>query len=550
MKLFTKGLLLIALPSLVELALLSVLFAAQGQAAQAALQASHSKQVLYQASTVLGPLLRQASRLRAAVIVGDASFIDRRAVWIDLNEQLAQLQRLVADNPPQVERVLRMRQAVENYRAQSNQIYNALSDSARPVALAASEGTALPSQIEVFRRQLEVFLAEELRLDSERSKMLASTRVQQRDALVAAVAGSMLIWGLAALALAGNIGQRFAALGAKAERLALGLPLGGTLAGNDEIAELDLVLHQTSERLRRAEGEQAALKEKLEARAEELSRLNDDLRQQTQDNEMFIYSVSHDLRSPLVNLQGFSRELQLSCDELRLTLADAQVSVQERSRLEQVLDGDVRESLHYLRAAVARSALIIDALLRISRAGRLEYHWQRVEVGRVVERVVKRLQAALAERGAELYLEALPPARGDPDAIEQIFTHLIGNAVNYLHPDRPGRIEIGVLALPQAASADAGTDAPPNRAEAATVSPTHTYYVRDNGLGIPAASMPKMFNAFQRLHGNVAQGDGIGLAVVRRIAERHGGRVWVESVENAGATFFVSLPAQPTRMPS
>ncbi|WP_207001498.1 sensor histidine kinase [Trinickia mobilis] len=569
MKLFTKGLLLIAVPSIVELALLGVLFETQGQAAQAALWASRSKQVLYQASTIMDPLLRQASRLRAAIIVDDASFIDKHAVWIDLNDRLEQLQSLVADNPLQLDRVHRMREAVDIYRAQTNQVYEALADGERPIVLAAFEGTPLPPQIQEFRQQLDAFVAEESRLDSERSEALAGTREAQRDALIAAVAGSMLIWGLAALALAGNIGRRLGALTAKAERLGRGQSLGTPLSGDDEIAQLDAVLHQTSERLRQAEGDQGALKEKLEARAEELTRLNDDLRQQTQDNEMFIYSVSHDLRSPLVNLQGFSQELQVSCDELRATLDAAHVSEPDRGRLASVLDGDLSESLHYLRTAVARSASIIDALLRISRAGRLEYQWQRVNVGRVVERIVERLQPALAERGAALEVAELPPAWGDAGAVEQIFSHLIGNAVNYLDPQRPGRIEIGTLAAPEddgeaeARAERAGAIAPGAAASAAEASAgaawvapasdtpqMRTYYVRDNGLGIPAACMPKMFNAFQRLHGDVAKGDGIGLALVRRMTERHGGRVWVESAEGAGATFFVSLPEQPMRAPS
>src|SRR5579863_8675686 len=194
MKLFTKGLLLIAVPSIVELALLGVLFETQGQAAQAALWASRSKQVLFQASTIMDPLLRQASRLRAAIIVDDA-------VWIDLNDRLAQLQSLVADNPLQLDRVRRMREAVDVYRAQTNQVYQAISDGERPIVLAAFEGTPLPPQIQEFRQQLDAFVAEESRLDSERVRALAATREEQRNALIAAVAGSMLIWGLAALAL-------------------------------------------------------------------------------------------------------------------------------------------------------------------------------------------------------------------------------------------------------------------------------------------------------------------------------------------------------------
>jgi signal transduction histidine kinase len=250
---------------------------------------------------------------------------------------------------------------------------------------------------------------------------------------------------------------------------------------------------------------------------------------------MFIYSVSHDLRSPLVNLQGFSRELQVSCDELRKILDDARLPEAERERFAHVLDGNLGEALHFLRTAVARSASIIDALLRISRAGRLEYQWQRVSVARTVARVIETLHAAMAERGVAVSVGELPPAWGDPTAIEQIFLNLIGNAVYYLDPARAGRIEIGALDAP---AAQAGARAPRMR----------TYFVKDNGLGIPDASMPKMFNAFQRLHGDRAKGDGIGLALVRRVTERHGGRAWVESTEGSGSTFFVTLPEQPLRV--
>lgn len=535
MKLFTKGLLLIAVPSVVELALLGMLSVTQQQTRQAAQWATHSKQVLYEASIIVDPLLRAASRVRAGLIAGDASFIDRHAVWVDLDDRLTQLERFVADDPLQVERVRRMREAMNAYRAQTDVLYGALRDGQR-VQLTSFEEEPLPQSIRVFRDELDAFIAAESRLDTERSAQLAATRDEQRHALIAAIAGSMLIWAIAALGFAGNIGRRLATLTVNAERLGRSQTLGAPLAGNDELAELDVVLHRTSERLSDAEREQTALQAALEMRAQELTKVNDSLRQQKQDNDMFIYSVSHDLRSPLVNLQGFSRELQVSCDELRTMLDDARLPEPERVRISHVLDGNLNEALHFLRTAVARSASIIDALLRISRAGRLEYQWQRVSVSRTVARVVEALHQQISERGVAISVGELPPVWGDPTGIEQIFGNLLGNAVNYLDPSRPGRIEIGAL--------EPSAPEPDGRATR-----MRTYYVRDNGLGIPDAYMSKMFSAFQRLHGDRAKGDGIGLALVRRVTERHGGRVWVESMEGVGSTFFVTLPEQPLRVP-
>jgi signal transduction histidine kinase len=536
MKLFTKGLLLIAMPSVVELALLGVVFGTQEQAAQAALWAANSKHILYQSSSIIDPLLRQAARVRTGLVVGEPAFIDRHAAWVDLSDRLTQLEQLVADTPQQAARVQRMRAAVDAYRAQANAISQALHEGRNLASFAALEGGAVPRQIALFRDELDAFDTEESRLDAERSASLTRTRAQQQYALIAAVIGSMLIWGITALVFARSIARRLEVLTGNAERLGLGRPLSAPLSGDDEIAALDAVLHQTGARLRAAERDQAVLKARLEARAKELAGVNEELRQETQDNEMFIYSVSHDLRSPLVNLQGFSKELQVSCDELRTTVDAAQLPAHEQRRLTDVLDGDVRESLQFLRTAVTRAAAIIDALLRISRAGRLEYQWQRVSIGRVVARVVDGLAGTIKARGAVVTVRELPPAWGDPGAIEQVFGHLIGNALNFLDSGRVGRIEIG------ACEPEPVDDTQPPAIR------TRTYYVRDNGLGIPAAYMSKVFRAFQRLHGEVAKGDGIGLALVRRMVERHGGRVWVESAEGAGSTFFVVLPEQPARI--
>jgi PAS domain S-box-containing protein len=269
------------------------------------------------------------------------------------------------------------------------------------------------------------------------------------------------------------------------------------------------------------------LEDRVRERTAELAQSNRQLAEKNAENETFVYSVSHDLRSPLVNLEGFSKELRLSCDDLRALLGGADVPEGVRRRALELLDGDVAESVQYIRTAVGRLSGIIDALLRLSRAGRVAYQPQHVDVRRVVERVVEAMRVTVAEKGAEVVVGALPPAWGDPTALEQVFANLVGNAVNYLDPQRPGRVEVG------AAAPEGGAGA----------TRMNVYFVKDNGLGIPAAYRAKVFQAFQRLHPQAAAGEGMGLAIVRRIVERHGGHVRVESAEGEGSVLFVTLPA-------
>jgi signal transduction histidine kinase len=357
-----------------------------------------------------------------------------------------------------------------------------------------------------------------------------------RWSLFIAGIGSLLAGAMAAYLFSRSIGSRLSTLEANARRLADGSPLDAPVPGSDEIAGLDNVLHQTARRLAAADQAEADLQAALESRANELALANEHLRQETRDNEMFIYSVSHDLRSPLVNLQGFGKELKLVCEDLRRDLLETDMPADRKQAMLALIDRDMAEALRFLQTAVGRAAGIIDALLRLSRAGRIEYRQERVDVNALARRVVDAMQSTIRERSVTVVLHDMPPALGDPTAVEQILGNLVGNAVNYLDPARPGHIEIG--ALP-----------PDNHAE----HPAVTYFVKDNGLGIPAAYMDKMFRAFQRLHGNVAKGEGIGLALVRRVVESLAGRVWLQSQEGIGTTFFVSLPPwidQPADTPS
>ncbi|TGP42417.1 histidine kinase [bacterium M00.F.Ca.ET.228.01.1.1] len=532
MRLTTKGLLLIAIPAVFELALLSGLVKAQSDAAEAERRAVHGQEVLRQTTSILDPVLGESVALRGAVLADDNRFITPLSVWVDVDRRIDQLAELVSDNPAQVERVVRVRQSVQAYRQWSDRIQDLLRSGRHDDIVRRFNELAQTDVLDRFRQQVAAFQAEERRLETQRANAADAARERQQLLVVAAVVGSLLFVALAVWLFMRGLRGRLALLSDNAGRLAGNEPLapvGSIGAGHDEIARLDLTLHETSRRLLEAERIQARFQADLARRADELSRINETLRQQTQENEMFIYSVSHDLRVPLVNLQGFSKELIRACDELRAVVGSSSIDEQTRQRIARVVDEDIGEALHYLQTAVLRASHIIDALLRLSRIGRVEYRHQKVEVRDIVPRVVDAMQGSIRARRAQVQVGDLPAVWGDPTALEQVFANLIGNAVNYLDPSREGRIEIGT------------TPAPPG------VQSLRIFYVRDNGLGIPGIALPRLFNAFQRLHGTAAAGEGIGLALVRRVVERHGGRVWAESEEGVGTTFYLSLPEAGAR---
>ncbi|HWB12209.1 MAG TPA: ATP-binding protein [Pirellulales bacterium] len=267
----------------------------------------------------------------------------------------------------------------------------------------------------------------------------------------------------------------------------------------------------------------------LENRVRELDRANRELERKNDENEMFVYSVSHDLRSPLVNLQGFSHELGSVCDQIRQILSAANLPETDRQRGVELLDRQMSEAIRFIQTAVSRLSNIICALLRLSRVGRVEYTWQEVDVEQIVARVVDSMHAVIMDRRAQVTASPLPTAWGDSTALEQLFANLISNALNYLAPARPGIIEIG------------------SDWQGESNGETCTYFVKDNGLGIPREYQHKLFRAFQRLHPETTAGEGIGLAAVKRIVDRHSGKIWLDSQVDMGTTFYVTLPTQADR---
>jgi len=245
---------------------------------------------------------------------------------------------------------------------------------------------------------------------------------------------------------------------------------------------------------------------------EEIRRLNLDLEQRVaqrtaeleaanKELEAFSYSVSHDLRAPLRHIEGF-------VDILVGTKAS-------------MLDEEARQHLETIAQAARQMGRLIDDLLAFSRTARAELRKARVPIADIVRAVIRDLEPETQNRNVDWEVGRLPTVEADPALLRHVFANLLGNALKYTRPRPRARIEIGQI-------------------EAAH---EHVIYVRDNGVGFDSRYAHKLFSVFQRLHRAADfEGTGVGLANVRRIIHRHGGRTWAEGEIDRGATVYFSLP--------
>ncbi len=253
-----------------------------------------------------------------------------------------------------------------------------------------------------------------------------------------------------------------------------------------------------------------------------LDRLNRTLAAKNEELESMVYVTSHDLRSPLVNIQGFGKELLLTCQELRDLLGrtpEADPAVRER--IDGILGRDIPEALRFIQSGVDKMEALLAGLLRLSRLGRVELEIETIDMAHMLDEILRAMDYQLKEAGATVEVEALPDCCGDWIQVNQLFTNLVDNAVKYRHPDRPPRIRVSGRRDGSAA----------------------VYEVADNGIGIAREHQSKVFEVFHRLDPDRGSGEGLGLTVARRIVERHRGTIELTSVPGEGTTFIVRLPA-------
>jgi light-regulated signal transduction histidine kinase (bacteriophytochrome) len=254
--------------------------------------------------------------------------------------------------------------------------------------------------------------------------------------------------------------------------------------------------------------------------AAELQQSNQKLTRSNRELQDFAYVVSHDLRAPLVNIQGFSKELALSCERLRSVAADAQVPEAERGELSALLDEDIPEAIEFITTSATKMDSLLSGVLELSRVGRAALTVRQLDMSQMLSEIVASMQFAIDQAGASVQVHSLPPCQGDQMQINQVFSNLLDNALKYLDPNRPGVIRV------------CGQEEPDRV----------VYSIEDNGIGIGAAHQDSIYKIFQRLDPRRGTGIGLGLTIVRRVLERQRGKVWVESEVNEGSKFYVSLP--------
>jgi PAS domain S-box-containing protein len=258
-------------------------------------------------------------------------------------------------------------------------------------------------------------------------------------------------------------------------------------------------------------------------RAEErLQRYSAELAETNEELKRFTYIVSHDLRAPLLSLKGFASELRFSLDTIRRPAEALLASLPEveRAAVAQALHESVPEALGFIESSVTRMDHLIAALLRLSRVGYREFHMEELDTGALLQDTLRTLAHQIESRKVQLTVGPLPHVVSDRTALEQVFSNLMNNAVVYLDPGRPGQIEV---------SAEETAEA-------------FVFHVRDNGRGIAEEDMDKVFAPFRRAGPQDVPGEGMGLAYVRALLHRLGGRIECQSQPGVGTTFSFTLP--------
>lgn len=477
-----KGLLLIAAPVCFQIVLLGCLAAFDNARESDRNAEVRSKEILASSYRLQALMVDIETGTRGYMLTEERSFLEPSVAAF--HRIPVELRRLAALAANDRDRVARLHRAAAVVMAYHENLRRRVANGELDHALAATRAGRGKALMDVFRAEIQRFLRAEQSHDAARAAASLgwSHRIVQ-TLFIGSVATIVLTLVLVA-AFGRIIAERFRVLVENTARFERGQPLHAAQPGTDEIAEVDRHFH---------------------AMAAAVTQGRRELEVANQELESFSYSVSHDLRAPLRAVNGYAQMLEEDYGG--------------------TFDAEGRRYLATIRAEAHRMGTLIDDLLSFSRIGRGQLHMQPVDVAALARGVFAEIQAAVPGRSLRLECGELPLALGDEALIRQVLVNLLTNAVKFSGPREEIVVEVG---------ADAGEEA-------------NGYWVRDHGVGFDPRYTNKLFGVFQRLHDSAQfEGTGVGLAIVQRVVERHGGRVRAEGAVNQGACFHFTLPAAGT----
>lgn len=511
-----KGLILISIPLLFVLGFVVLVNQQKSENEKAQIMALHSKEVIANTHSMTEKLLEAESNLRGYIVTENEYFrelYDTTAQQIP--EQIKKLETLVSDNPQQSAKAYELGNKAYERIAILEQVKNMVIDGRRAELTELMKKGVGRSLMSEFQIQKNSFLEEEKNLEEMRHQAVKSSWQKFDWLLVSGASADLLLALTLTFLFTRGIGRRLQILTENSQALADGKSLAQPLTGTDEIAKLDQVFHQMARALTKSQNE---LESKVEERTKELSeatteikKINESLEQRVtartaeleaanKELESFSYSVSHDLRAPLRAIDGFSR----------IILED----------YEPDLDEEARNLLAKIRKNTKHMGHLIDDLLSLSRLGQKQMEPVLIDMTKLVKDVCLQIESNSVPI-KNLTIKQLPETTGDKALIRQVLFNLISNAIKYSGKKEDSLIEIG-------GQKENGQN---------------IYFIRDNGVGFDMQYAHKLFGVFQRLHSiQEFEGTGVGLALVQRIIQRHGGQVWAESEVDKGSTFYFALP--------
>jgi signal transduction histidine kinase len=446
---------------------------------------AHTIEVGDQINALLLEIRRAESAARGYLLTRGPDFLsDHNEAVAAIQPDLDKLGRLTADNPLQVENVSGLRAAIAARLDQFAREMQLAKRGDRAGAATLVRDAAAGQASTTIRNVVETMRSEEERLLTLRT---ANADRSQHLASLVTIAGSGLVIVLAGISILLVRGTARARADAEAR-----------------LRENNLNLEAT-----------------VDARTADLREANDEI-------QRFAYIVSHDLRSPLVNIMGFTSELEeLRTDIFRRIASLAAALPVPTDDTEPKLEGadrqlsqDFSEALGFIKSSIAKMDRLISAILNFTREGQREFEPVDIDTTELIEAIVRTLAHQTAEAQAQIQIEPLPHIASDRLALEQIFSNLIDNAVKYLKPGVPGEITVrGRQKLGFA-----------------------IFEIADNGRGIDPRDHQRIFDLFRRAGTQDRPGQGIGLAHVRALVRRLGGTLSVASEPQKGSTFTITLP--------